>query len=114
MMGAISGPGLNKLALATVAVLLLIALACGGGGGGKTVTGIVLEAVDRNLAEIELLQVRDRAGRVWDFTTEGNVGISAAHLRQHQVLGDGVVVMYEEKDGRLIATDIRDLPAPGS
>ena len=113
MIRAISGPGLNKLASVTVAVLL-VALACGGGGGGKTVTGTVLEAVERNLVEIELLRVRDRAGRVWDFTTEGNVGISAAHLRQHQVLGDGIVVMYEEKDGRLIATDIRDLPAPGS
>ena len=103
--------GLKVLALA--AVLLLIAVACGG-DEGKSVTGIVVEAVDRNIVEIELLRVRDRSGRVWEFTTEGNVGINAAHLRQHQVLGDGVVVKYEAKGGRLIATEVRDLPAPGS
>ena len=102
--------GLRVLALA--AVLLLIAVACG--DGGKSVTGTVVEAVDRNIVEIELLRVRDRSGRVWEFTTEGNVGINAAHLRQHQVLGDGVVVKYEAKGGRLIATEVRDLPAPGS
>lgn len=88
--------------------LLLLAVACGG-GGEKTVTGLVLEAVERNLVEIELLKVRDRPGKTWEFTTEGNVGVSAAHLKQHQVLGEGVVVVYSEVDGRLIATEVRDL-----
>jgi hypothetical protein len=90
--------------------LLLLAVACG--GGDKTVTGLVLEAVERNIVEIELLKVRDRSGKVWEFTTVGNVGISAAHLKQHQVLGQGVVVVYEEEGGNLIATEIRDLATP--
>ena len=108
--------GLRRLGLVSIASasVLLIAAACGGGDGGNTVTGMVIEAVERNIAEIELLKVRDRAGKLWEFTIVENVGISAAHLRQHQVLGDGVVVSYKEEDGRLIATDIRDLPAPGS
>jgi hypothetical protein len=29
-------------------------------------------------------------------------------------MGDGVVVKYKEVDGRLIALEVRDLPAPGS
>jgi hypothetical protein len=95
-------------------IVLLMAVACGGGNGEESVTGIVVEAVERDLVEIELLRVRDRAGKTWEFTTEGNVGISAAHLRQHQVLGDGVVVKYKEVAGRLIAVDIRDIAAPGS
>ena len=92
----------------------LLAVACGGGGEERSVTGIVLEAVARDLVEIELLRVRDADGRVWEFTTEGNVGISAAHLRQHQVLGERVLVTYREEDGNLIATDVSDAPAPGS
>ncbi|MCH7842736.1 MAG: hypothetical protein IID01_08225 [Chloroflexi bacterium] len=94
------------------AAVLFIAVACGG-GGEKVVTGLVVEAVERNLAEIELLRVRDGDGRVWEFSTEGSVGISAAHLRQHQVLGEKVTVTYKEKDGRLIAVDVRDAVAPG-
>ncbi len=100
------------LALMAGVCLMLVVAACGG-DGEKTVTGMVLEAVERNIAEIELLKVRDRTGKTWEFTTEENVGISAAHLRQHQVLGDGVVVKYKEVDGQLIATEILDLPAPG-
>jgi len=102
----------SRLALASIvsACVLLIAVACG--GGEKTVTGLVLEVVGRNLVEIELLRVRDRSGRIWEFTTEGNIGISAAHLKQHQVLGQGVVVIYNDEDGQSIASEVRDLVTP--
>ena len=83
----------SRLALASIAgaCVLRITVACG--GGEKTMTGLVLEVVGRNLVEIELLRVRDRSGRIWEFTTEGNIGISAAHLKQHQVSGQGDVVI---------------------
>ena len=103
-------PGPRKLALA--ASILFIVAACGG-GGEKVVTGVVVEAVERNLAEIELLRVRDGDGRVWEFSTQGSVGMTAAHLRQHQVLGEKVTVTYKEEGGRLIAVDVRDAVAPG-
>ena len=99
------------LAVAVVVPLLLIA-ACGG-GGDKEVTGLVLEAVERDLVEIELLRVRDDDGRVWEFSTEGTVGVSAAHLRQHQLAGEKVLVTYREERGRLIAVDVRDAPVRG-
>ncbi len=99
--------------LALAAAVLLIAVACGG-SGEKSVTGLVVEAVERNLVEIELLRVRDADGRVFAFTTEGPVGINAAHLRQHQVLGERVVVTYTEQNGSLIATDVSDVPEPES
>jgi len=95
---------------AAAACVLLLAVACG--GGEKNVTGLVLEAVERNIVEIELLKVRDRSGKVWEFTTAGNIGMSAAHLKQHQVLGQGVVVVYKEEGGQLIATEVRDLATP--
>ena len=100
------------MALASIvsACVLLVGVACG--GGEKTVTGLVLEVVGRNLVEIDLLRVRDRSGRIWEFTTEGNIGISAAHLKQHQVLGQGVVVIYNDEDGQSIASEVRDLVTP--
>ena len=103
-------PGLKKVSVAMVAgaVILLTGLACGG-GGDNTVTGLVIEAVERDLVEIELLRVRDGDGKVWVFSTDGPVGISASHLRQHQVLGESIVVTYRKYRGSLIATEIRDV-----
>ena len=75
-------------------------------------TGFVLEVVERNLVEIELLRVRDRSGRIWEFTTEGNIGMSAAHLKQHQVLGQGVVVLYDEVGGQAVASEVLDFETP--
>ena len=92
--------------------VLLFAAACGG-DSEKTVTGLIVEAVERDLVEIELLRVRDDDGKVWTFSTEGPVAVNAAHLRQHQVLGEKVVVTYSVYRGDLIATAVRDLMAPG-
>ena len=70
--------------------------------------GVVVEAVDRDLAEIEALRIRDDDGRVWTFTTDGALEKNGAHLRLHQVLGQTIEVRYEEREGRLIATGLTD------
>lgn len=113
MMEILGGPALKKMALAVVVVGPLLLIAACGGGGDKEVTGLVLEAVERDLVEIELLRVRDDDGRVWEFSTEGPVGVSAAHLRQHQLAGEKVLVTYREERGLLIAVDVRDAPVRG-
>lgn len=71
-------------------------------------TGDVLEAVPRNLVEIEMLLVRDANGKVWELATEGQVGIDAAHLLVQRDIGAGVKVIYLEKDARLIALQVND------
>jgi hypothetical protein len=71
-------------------------------------TGDVLEAVPRNLVEIEMLLVRDADGKMWEFATEGPIGIYAGHLLVHRDIGAGVEVIYLEKDGRLIAPRVND------
>ena len=93
-------------ALIVAALVVVAGLACTGGTG--VVRGMVLEVVDRSPAEIEVLRVRGDNGRVWTFTTEEALLKDGAHLRLHQALGQPVVVLYESKDGRLVATDIRD------
>ncbi len=89
------------------ALLLLTAFACRGGDSGL-VRGLVLEVVDRNPSEIEVLRIKDDDGEVWTFTTEGALLKDGAHLRVHQVLGERVTVLYVEKDGQRVATEIRD------
>lgn len=91
---------------AILCVLCVYPIACNGEPG--VVRGIVVEAVDRDLAEIETLRIRDGDGRVWAFTTDGPLEKNGAHLRLHQVLGQTIEVRYEERDGRLIATGLRD------
>ena len=76
-------------------------------------TGQVVDAVARDSVEIELLQVQDDAGRVWEFVTEGPIGIDAARLLVHRELGQGVEVVYTERNDRLIALEVNDL-ASGS
>ena len=73
-------------------------------------TGFVVDAIERSATEIELLQVRDSNGRIWEFFTEGPIGIDAAHLRVHEETAEGVEVVYLEKDGSLVALEVNDIP----
>ena len=73
-------------------------------------TGSVVDAIERSATEIELLQVRDSNGRIWEFFTEGPIGIDAAHLRVHEETAEGVEVVYLEKDGSLVALEVNDIP----
>ncbi len=72
------------------------------------VRGVIVEVLDRDLAEIETLTIRHSDGRMWTFTTEAALEKNGAHLRLHQVLGQSIEVQYEERDGRLIAIGLRD------
>ena len=87
-------------------MLVAFLTACNGDPG--LVRGLVVEAVDRDLAEIETLRIRDEEGRIWTFTTEESLEKNGAHLRLHQVLGQTIEVQYEEREGRLVAVALRD------
>ena len=100
-----------------LAAALLLAIACGGGQAtataddgeaGRQVRGHILEVVARNITEIESVSIRDQDGRRWTFTTEGYTGVTPAHLREHQLFGQQVVVSYVEREDRLVAVKIGD------
>ena len=75
----------------------------------QQITGQVVEATDRNPVEIELLQVLDNDGRLWEFVTEGPIGIDAAHLRFHRETRQKVEVIFLDKGGRLVALQVNDV-----
>lgn len=80
----------------------------GGDANSGVVRGFVIEVIDRSITEVEKLIIRDDAGRLWTFTTEGDLGMSGSHLRLHGVQGESVLVAWAEKDGRLVANWFRD------
>ncbi len=97
----------NTLILSVLCALGVYIAACNS-ETPDTVRGVIVEVADRNLAEIETLRIRDDDGSVWTFTTTEPLEKNGAHLRLHQVLGQTIEVRYEEREGRLIATALRD------
>ena len=83
---------------------LMSVAACGQPERGPTsapvfrVTGQVVEVVALNIEEMESVGVEDRDGKIWMFITENYVGMTPAHLKEHQLFGDAVTITYEEKD----------------
>ena len=94
-------------------MLFLVAVSCdeaseGSDGGLRQVRGQVVEVVARSITEVETLRVRDEDGREYVFVTEGFVGFTPSHLREHSLFGQTVLVKYREKDGRLVAVTTED------
>ena len=102
------------LILCAICVLCIATAACGGSEhpcavpNTGAIRGAVVEAVDRDLAEIETLRIRDGDGCLWTFYTDGPLEKNGAHLRLHQVLGQTIEVTYEVRGGRPVATALRD------
>ncbi|PKB63620.1 MAG: hypothetical protein BZY80_06355 [SAR202 cluster bacterium Io17-Chloro-G2] len=95
---------MNAAGAVIFSLALIFAVACGEPGSRLTgqeprqVAGMVVEVVARDIDEVETLRIRDSAGKVWTFTTEGYAGFTPAHLREHQLFGDAVTVTYQERD----------------
>ena len=101
-----SRAGAAGLLLLLTAALLSLA-ACGGGETWQ-VRGQVIEVSARDFAELETLGIRDDAGREYRFTTEGFVGFTPSHVREHQLLGQSLLVTYEKRGEELVAVALAD------
>ncbi len=102
------------LALSVTAISMVLIVACGADGpsglaeGQKQIRGMMTEMEARSITEVELLRLEGDDGREYTFTTEGFVGFTPSHLREHQLFGQSLLITYVEKDGRLIAVQIDD------
>ena len=65
------------------------------------VTGHIdlVDADPENPRHFRTLRVTDGDGKRWEFQSEGWVGVSAGHLKDHQIQGAAVTVWYEEQAG---------------
>ena len=115
---------LVQFALAGFIALVLLA-GCGGEqsngnghGDGDTlfpklprVTGHIdlVDANPENPRHFRTLRVTDGDGKRWEFRSEGWVGVSVGHLKDHQIQGAVVTVWYEEQaDGVRLARFVAD------
>lgn len=97
---------------------MVIAPACGGEQEPETplletVTGIVLEVVPTSIVVTGTLRVKDENGRVWSFDGRDYRGFTPSHLREHMLLGLGVVVRFHRDGAILKVVEIRDAERTG-
>ncbi len=102
----------------TLAALLAGMVACvpdqstagGGHGDGDSlfprlprVTGHIdrVDVDSGNPRNFRALYLTDADGRGWIFHSEGWVGVSTGHLKDHQIHGTPVTVWYEERPGEI-------------
>ena len=91
----------------TMATTLAFANGCDA-DGKLQIRGQVVEVVPRNFSELELLRIRGDDGRLYTFETEGFVGFTPSHVREHQFLGQTLLVTYERRGDILVATKLED------
>ena len=72
------------------------------------VRGQVVEVVPRNFSELEFLKIRDVDGKEYSFETEGFVGFTPSHVKEHQLLGQSLLVTYEQRGEVLVAVRLED------
>ena len=75
------------------------------------VTGHIdrVEAQPENPRYFSRLLITDEAGHSWELWSEGWVGVSVGHLKDHQIQGMPVTIWYETgPDGSLLARFVGD------
>ena len=87
---------------------LAVLAACNNENGELQVRGQVVEVVPRNFSELKLLRIRDDSGREYRFETDGFVGFTPSHVKEHQLLGQSLLVIYVKSGERLIAVRLED------
>ncbi len=115
-LGEITRHRLLRLATIVATVLMAGLWACGDGpatdvgghGDGDSlypklpkVTGHIdgVVANPENPRHFLVLEITDVAGKRWRFSSDGWVGVSVGHLKDHQIQGTTVTVWYEELSG---------------
>ena len=78
------------------------------GSAQLQVRGRIIEVVARNITTLELLRIRDDAGREYSFVAERFIGFTPAHLKEHQLFGLLVLVTYQVRGEQLVAVAVED------
>ncbi len=97
---------LGTKVLFTLVITLLFTLNCG--ERLSEVEGLVTSVEARSVVEVERFTIEDEEGNVFTFTTEGFIGFTTSHFREHMMLAEPVRVRYRKDGDTLIAEFIED------
>mgnify|MGYP001303095297 CR=1 FL=1 len=88
--------------------MILTGTACGS-EENRTVRGLVTTVQPRSITEVATFAVEEaNTGKLWVFQTEGSIGFTPSHIRDHMIQGQMVTVYYNEHNGvftAVLATD---------
>ena len=89
-----------------LAMALLFSLSCG--DKLSKAEGLVTDVEARSAVEVERFTIEDEEGNVYTFTTEGFIGFTTSHFREHMMLAEPVRVRYKQDGDTLIAAFVED------
>ena len=97
------------MAVASILAAMVAAGTCGGSDIDQ-IDGLVIEVKAQTILTLASLTIQDETGRLWTLLTftQGFVGFTPSHLREHQALGQRVTVLYRDTPDGLIAVRIID------
>ena len=98
----------RRLVLALLILLALASTACG--PSAQEVVGVVVDVQAVSLLEVRSLTIETPARERLVFTTRGDIGFTASHLREHMVAGDPLKVTYIKEGEELRALRVEDAP----
>ena len=107
-----------RIASTILLTLTIAAVACTDDSDEQTTppsvfSGFIMEFAPRSLLDFESIKVVDESGTVMEFHSGGRrfSHFTPSHIREHMVLGQGVVVSYREDGGEFHIVEITDAPA---
>jgi hypothetical protein len=106
----------RRLIAAILAAVVLLPIALGCEPTLRQETGIVVEVESPALGRVDSFRLLTTEGQVLTFDTSSlafRPEFPAAHLIEHQVIGDLIVVTYRQDGQRLVVTQLDDGDGPG-
>jgi hypothetical protein len=99
-----------------LALLLLVASAlvvgCQRDTRPTVLQGLIVDMQAASFVQVGSFTLRTNDGQLIELAAEGDIGITAGHMREHMTLADPVAVTVRYDGDRVIATRVDDAPAP--
>ncbi|MBO54176.1 MAG: hypothetical protein CL886_00790 [Dehalococcoidia bacterium] len=74
----------------------------------QEVRGQVLEVTPRNVSQFETLKIQAQDGQIYQFKSDTFTGFTPAHIKEHQLFGQTLLVRFISRDGVLVAITLED------
>ena len=94
-------PGLRRRSNGRVPVATAMAIPCFRDCPRLPATSTAWKLTPSTRVTFEAWDLTDADGRQWQFRSEGWVGVSVGHLKDHQIHGTTVTVWYEGQPGKI-------------